>query len=68
MIILSMGREYVSELRSPTGLLFIPSGDVWVWRTMVEWWCQQRTPDSTTRALWKSYQQSSNTKSWGTWL
>jgi hypothetical protein len=33
-------------------------GDTWAWRNMVEWWCWQgKTPDSSTRALWKSYQQ-----------
>jgi hypothetical protein len=52
-----MGRDYVSELRPPTGLLFIPRvisehGEPW-W-----WWCRLGiTPDSSTRALWQSYQQ-----------
>jgi hypothetical protein len=31
-------------------------GDIWAWRTMVEWYWQGK-PDSSTKALWKSYQQ-----------
>jgi hypothetical protein len=28
-------------------------GDIWAWRTMVEWRCKQRnTPDLSARALW----------------
>jgi hypothetical protein len=55
--LLMMGWDYVSELRSPTGLLFIPQvicehGEPWLW------WCRLGiTPDSSTRALWQSYQQ-----------
>jgi hypothetical protein len=51
-----MGWDYVSELRPPTGLLFIPRmicehGERW-------WWCQLGiNPYSSTRALWQSYQQ-----------
>jgi hypothetical protein len=56
--VMSMGREYVSEPRPPTGLLLIPKvvcehGEPW-W-----WWCLlRRRTDSSTRALWQSYQQS----------
>jgi hypothetical protein len=52
-----MGWNYVSELRPPTGLFFIPRvicehGEPW-W-----WWCRLGiTPDSPTRVLWQSYQQ-----------
>jgi len=47
-------------------------GDIWAWRTMVEWWCRQRkTPDSSTRALWQSYQQrhlvASRRNGWKEW-
>jgi hypothetical protein len=52
-----IGWDYVSELQSPTGLLFIPlvicgHGKPW-------WWlCRLGiTPDSSTRDLWQSYQQ-----------
>jgi hypothetical protein len=34
---------------------------------MVEWYLQEKTPNSSTRALWHSYQQSSGSKSWGIW-
>jgi hypothetical protein len=50
------GWDYVSEPRLPTGLLFIlqvvcESGEPW-------WWCRlEITPDSSTRALWQSYQE-----------
>jgi hypothetical protein len=53
-----IGWDYVSEQQSPTGLLFIPRvicehGEPWWW-----WWCRLGiTPDSSTRALWQSYQQ-----------
>jgi hypothetical protein len=30
---------------------------IWAWRPMVEWYRHGKTPDSFTRALWKSYQQ-----------
>jgi hypothetical protein len=35
-----------------------PLGDTWAWITMVKWFWQRKTPDSFTRALWYSYQQS----------
>jgi hypothetical protein len=35
-----------------------PPGDLWAWRTMVKWCQQGKTPDSSTRPLWQSYQQS----------
>jgi hypothetical protein len=38
-------------------LVYLP-GDIWAWRTMVEWCWQKKTPDSSTRALWQSYQDS----------
>jgi hypothetical protein len=54
--LIMMGWDYVSELRPPTGLLFIP----WVICEHGElgwWWCWLRiTPDSSIRALWQSYQ------------
>jgi hypothetical protein len=35
------------------GTILHPRGDIWAWRTIVEWWCLQRkAPDSSTRALW----------------
>jgi hypothetical protein len=55
--LIMMGWDYVSELRPPTGLLFIPRvickhGGPW-W-----WWCRLGiTPDSSTRALRQPYQQ-----------
>jgi hypothetical protein len=57
--LIMMRWDYVSKLWPPTGLLFIPRviceyGDPWwCW-----WWCWLGiTPDSSTRALWQSYQQ-----------
>jgi hypothetical protein len=61
MMIVSMGRDYVSELRPPTGRLFIPQV-MWTWRIIVEWCRQRKIPDSFTGALWQSYQQSSGSK------
>jgi hypothetical protein len=55
--LIMMGWGYVSEQRPPTGIVFIPRvicerGEPW-W-----WWCRLGiTPDSSTRALWQSYQQ-----------
>jgi hypothetical protein len=55
--LIMMGWDYVSELRPPTGLLFISCvicerGTLWLW------WCRQEiTPDLCTRALWQSHQQ-----------
>jgi hypothetical protein len=52
-----MGWEYVPELLPPPALLFIPQviyerGEPW-W-----WWCRLgMNPNSSTRALWQSYQQ-----------
>jgi hypothetical protein len=40
------------------GAIVHPPGNIQVWRTMVEWYRQKETPDSSTRALWQSYQQS----------
>jgi hypothetical protein len=52
--LIMMGLDYVSDPRPPTDLLFIP-------RVICEpWWWWRRlgiTPDSSTRALWQSYQQ-----------
>jgi hypothetical protein len=55
--LITMGRDYVSEPQPQTGLLFIP-------RVICErgetqwWWCRLGiTPDSSTKALWQSYQQ-----------
>jgi hypothetical protein len=33
-------------------------GNTWAWRIMVEWYQQGETPDSATRALCQSYEQS----------
>jgi hypothetical protein len=44
------------------GPIVHPPGDIWVWKTVVEWYQQRKAPDSSTRALWQSYQQSSITK------
>jgi hypothetical protein len=52
---------YVSELRHPTDLLFTPYR-LYKHGTMVEWYRQRKIHDSSTRALWQSYQQSSSSK------
>jgi hypothetical protein len=33
-------------------------GDIWAWRTTVQWYRQGKTLASLTRALWQPYQQS----------
>jgi hypothetical protein len=55
IMIMSMGWDYVSEPRPPTGLFSIPR---WLWRAMVLMMPAGETPNSSTRALWQSYQQS----------
>jgi hypothetical protein len=51
--------DYVSELQPQTGIFFIPllareRGEPWWWWW---WWCRLGgNPDSSTRALWQSYQ------------
>jgi hypothetical protein len=35
-----------------------PPGDIWAWRTMVEWYRQRKPSDSFTRTLCQSQQQS----------
>jgi hypothetical protein len=57
--LIMMGRNYVSELRPPTGVLFIPQV---IYEHEEPWWWLRRlgiTPDSSFRALWQSYQQTS---------
>jgi hypothetical protein len=56
MMIVSMGCDYVSELRPQTGLLFIPKW--WAWRITVDIYRQGKASDSSTRVLWQSYKQS----------
>jgi hypothetical protein len=58
MIWSSVGWDHVSELRPPTGLLFVPQ---MVYEHGEPWWNAingGETPDSSTRALWHSHQQS----------
>jgi hypothetical protein len=55
IIFMSMGWHHVSELRPPA--------DIRAWCNDID----RGTSDSSTRALWKSYQQSSSSKSAGTW-
>jgi hypothetical protein len=38
-------------------IVLLLEGIIWAWRTMVEWYRQRKTPDSSTRALWQSYHQ-----------
>jgi hypothetical protein len=45
-----------------SGPIVHPSGDIWAWRTTVEWYRQGKTPDSSIGALCQSYQQSSTSK------
>jgi hypothetical protein len=47
------------------GPIVHPPGDIWAWMTMVEWYWQRKTPDSSTRALLQSYQQLSSNKAGG---
>jgi hypothetical protein len=39
------------------GPIVHPSGDMWAWSAMWWWFRLGITPDSSTRALWQSYQQ-----------
>jgi hypothetical protein len=54
---------YVSEPRAPMSLLSIPlviceRGEPRWWWSCWWWWCRLgKTPNSSTRALWQSYQQ-----------
>jgi hypothetical protein len=65
MMIMSMGWDYVSELRPLTGLLFIPQ--VIYEHGELRWNDIDRgDPDSSTRALWQSHQQSHLVASGGT--
>jgi hypothetical protein len=50
IIIMLMGWKYISEMWPPMGLLFIPPGDIWACRTMVEWHRCEKTSDTSTRA------------------
>jgi hypothetical protein len=50
-----MGWDYVSELQLPTGLLFIPQV---INEHGEQWGRLGKTPDSSTWALWQSYQQN----------
>jgi hypothetical protein len=34
------------------GPIVHPPGDIWTWRTVMEWYRQRKTPDSSTRAVW----------------
>jgi hypothetical protein len=38
------------------GPIVHPPGDIWAWRTMVEWHWQRKTPDLSTRVLRQFYQ------------
>jgi hypothetical protein len=41
-----------------TNMLIIhPPGDIWASRTIVEWYVQKKTNNSSSRALCQSYQQ-----------
>jgi hypothetical protein len=44
-----------------------PPCDIWAWTTMVELYRQGNIPDSFTRFLWQSYQQSTSSKAQETW-
>jgi hypothetical protein len=60
--------DYVNGVRprlrtaATNGPTVHPPGDIWARRTMVEWYRQSKTPDSSTRAIWQSYQQSPTSK------
>jgi hypothetical protein len=50
------GVRLMSQSAAITGLLFAPSGWSWAWEPW--WWCRLWViHDSSTRALWQSYQQ-----------
>jgi hypothetical protein len=55
--------ELVTEFFSATnGGTFHPPSDIWIWRTMVEWHRQGKSPDSSSRAVWQSYHYSPSSK------
>jgi hypothetical protein len=68
MLFMSMGWDYVSELRPLTGPLFIlQDTHVSMENHGGMKMSIQKTPDSSTRALWQSYQQShlvANRRNW----
>jgi hypothetical protein len=56
--------SYLNRGHQRTCCSYYP-GDIWAWRTMVEWYRQGRT-DSSTIDLWQAYQQLSSSKAGGT--
>jgi hypothetical protein len=67
LVIMSIAWDYVSELRPPTGLFFIPLVSA-MYECEEPWWNYvDRGNWLSTRALWQSYQQSYSIKSGGTW-
>jgi hypothetical protein len=57
-----MLRLWIAATNRP--IVHLP-GDIWAWRTTMEWYWHGKT-DLSTRAVWQSYQQSSSSKTWGT--
>jgi hypothetical protein len=55
IIMVSVGWNYIFELRPPVGLLFTPQV---IYEHGEPWYQQGKTPDSSARALWNSYWQS----------
>jgi hypothetical protein len=55
MMIMSMGKNYVSEGQVPAGFLFIPKV---IYEHGEPWWIDddERKIDLSTRALWQPYQ------------
>jgi hypothetical protein len=66
LLFMSMVWDYVSNRGHQRAYCSSP-GDICVWRTMVDWYRQGKTPDSPARAHRKFYQQSSSSVAWGTW-
>jgi hypothetical protein len=65
MTIISMGWDYISELRPPSGLLFIPQV---VYDYREPWWndIDRVNANSFHRAHWQSCRQSSSSNAGGT--
>jgi hypothetical protein len=56
---LSMGMRLFLWTAATSGSVVHPPGDMLSWISMMIWWCRLgKSPDSSTTAVWQSYQQN----------